>query len=66
MSDLTNDVEHWLKNLEILQDELEKSSSDRSCVIVAAAYMDELLGYIFKLFLSSSSREKGQRAVFWI
>lgn len=64
MSELTNDVEHWLKNLEILQDELGKSYSDRSCVIVAAAYIDELLGYIFKLFLSSPSSEKEDKELF--
>ncbi len=65
MSDLINkEVEHWLKNLKILQDELEKSSSDRSCVIVAAAYIDELLGYIFKLFLVSPSSEKEDKELF--
>lgn len=65
MNDLINkEVEHWLKNLEILQDELEKSASDRSCVIVAAAYIDELLGYIFKLFLSSPSSEKEDKELF--
>lgn len=65
MNDLINkDVEHWLKDLEILQDELENSSSDRSCVIVAAAYIDELLGYIFKLFLSSPSSEKEDKELF--
>lgn len=65
MSDLINkEVEHWLKNLKILQDELEKSSSDRSCVIVAAAYIDELLGYIFKLFLVSPSSEKEDKKLF--
>ena len=42
----------------------KKSSSDRSCVIVAAAYIDELLGYIFKLFLSSPSREKEDKERF--
>lgn len=65
MSDLINkDIVHWLKNLKILQDELEKSSSDRSCVIVAAAYLDELLGYIFKLFLTSPSSEKEDKELF--
>ena len=65
MNDLINkEVEHWLKNLKILQDELEKSSSERSCVIVAAAYIDELLGYIFKLFLASPSSEKEDKELF--
>ena len=65
MSDLINkDVEYWLKNLKILQDELGKSTSDRSCVIVAAAYIDDLLGYIFKLFLSSPSSEKEDKELF--
>ena len=65
MSDLINkEVEHWLKNLKILQDELEKSSSDRSCVIVAAAYIDELLGYLFRCFLSSPSSEKEDKELF--
>lgn len=65
MSDLTNkEVEYWLKNLKILKDELEKSSSDRSCVIVAAVYIEELLGYIFKLFLSSPSSEKEDKELF--
>ena len=65
MNDLINkEVEYWLKNLKILQDELEKSSSDRSCVIVAAAYIDELLGYIFKLFLTSPSSEKEDKELF--
>lgn len=65
MNDLINkEVEYWLKNLNILQDELEKSSSDRSCVIVAAAYIDELLGYIFKLFLTSPSSEKEDKELF--
>lgn len=65
MNDLINkEVEYWLKNLKILQDELEKSSSDRSCVIVAAAYIDELLGYIFKLFMTSPSSEKEDKELF--
>lgn len=65
MNDLINkEVEHWLKNLKILQDELVKSSSDRSCVIVAAAYIDELLGYIFKLFLTFPSSEKEDKELF--
>lgn len=65
MNDIINkDVEYWLKNLKILQDELEKSTSDRSCVIVAAAYIDELLGYIFKLFMTSPSCEKEDKDLF--
>lgn len=65
MSDLINkEVEHWVKNLNILQDELEKSTSDRSCVIVAAAYIDELLGYLFRCFLSSPSSEKEDKELF--
>ena len=33
MSDIINkQVEHWARNLAILQDELEHSASDRSCV----------------------------------
>lgn len=52
MSDIINkQVEHWARNLAILQDELEHSASDRSCVIVAAAYIDELLEYLLKKFL---------------
>lgn len=65
MSDLIDkEVEHWVGNLEILQDELEKSSSDRSCVIVAAAYIDELLGYLFRRFMSSPSSEKEDKELF--
>lgn len=42
MNDMINkEVEYWVNNLKILQDELENSSSDRSCVIVAAAYIDD-------------------------
>jgi len=65
MSDLINqEVEYWVKNLKILQEELEKSSSDRSCVIVAAAYIDELLGYLFRFFLTSPSSEKEDKELF--
>ena len=65
MSDLKDKhVEHWVKNLEILQDELEKSTSDRSCVIVAAAYIDELLGCLFRYFLTSPSSEKEDKELF--
>lgn len=65
MNDLINkQVEHWVKNLTILQEELEKSSSDRSCVIVAAAYIDELLGYLFRYFLTSPSSEKEDKELF--
>lgn len=65
MSELIdNEVEYWVKNLNILQDELEKSSSERSCVIVAAAYIDELLGYLFRFFLSSPSSEKEDKELF--
>ena len=59
MSDLIDkQVEHWIRNLATLQDELEHSTSDRSCVIVAAAYIDELLEYLLKNFLYSPSSEK--------
>lgn len=65
MSDLINkDVEYWCKNLEILQDEMEKSTSDRSCVIVAVAYFDEFLGYLFKSFLSTPSSQKEDKELF--
>ena len=65
MSDLINEeVEYWVKNLKILQDELENSSSDRSCVIVAAAYIDELLGYLFRFFLTSPSSENEDKGLF--
>lgn len=65
MCDLKNkQVEHWVKNLIILQEELEKSPSDRSCVIVAAAYIDELLGYLFRYFLTSPSSEKEDNDLF--
>ena len=57
-------VEHWNKSLEILQDELDHSPSDRSCVIVAAAYIDELLGYIFQNFLSYPSNKKEDNELF--
>lgn len=65
MSDIINkQVEYWVKNLKILQDELENSSSDRSCVIVAATYLDELLGYLFRCFLTSPSSEKEDKDLF--
>lgn len=65
MSDLINkEVEHWLKNLKTLQDELEKSASDRSCVIVAASYIDELLGHLLRYFLTSPSSEKEDKELF--
>lgn len=61
---IDKEVEHWVKNLKLLQDELEKSSSDRSCVIVAAAYIDELLGYLFRNFLYPPSSEKEDKDLF--
>ena len=65
MNDFINkQVEHWIKNLNILQDELEHSTSDRSCVIVAAAYIDELLGFLLKGFLNSPSSEKEDKELF--
>ena len=65
MSDIINkQVEHWARNLAILQDELEHSASDRSCVIVAAAYIDELLEYLLKNFLYSPSSEKEDKDLF--
>ena len=65
MNDMINkEVEYWVNNLKILQDELENSSSDRSCVIVAAAYIDDFLGYLFRCFLTSSSSEKEDKELF--
>jgi DNA-binding MltR family transcriptional regulator len=65
MSDLIDkQVEHWIRNLATLQDELEHSTSDRSCVIVAAAYIDELLEYLLKNFLYSPSSEKEDKDLF--
>ena len=65
MSDIINkQVEHWARNLAILQDELEHSASDRSCVIVAAAYIDELLEYLLKNFVYSPSSEKEDKDLF--
>ena len=65
MSDIINkQVENWARNLAILQDELEHSASDRSCVIVAAAYIDELLEYLLKNFLYSPSSEKEDKDLF--
>ena len=61
---INKQVEHWNKSLKILQDELEHSPSDRSCVIVAAAYIDELLRYILQIFLSSPSNEKEDNELF--
>ena len=61
---IDKEVEHWVKNLKLLQDELEKSSSDRSCVIVAAAYIDELLGYLFRNFLYPPFSEKEDKDLF--
>lgn len=42
----------WIHNLEILQEELDNSSSDRSCVIVAAAYLDDILRVLLETFMT--------------
>lgn len=65
MKDLAiKEAEYWNKSLVILQNELEQSSSDRSCVIVAAAYLDDYLGYLFRCFLSSPFKEKEDGELF--
>lgn len=57
-------AEQWNKNVDILFEELEHSPSDRSCVIVSAAYIDDLLEYLIKCFLSSPSNEKEDKELF--
>lgn len=57
-------AEHWNKNVEILFEELEHSPSDRSSVIVSAAYVDELLEYLIKCFLTSTPNEKEDNELF--
>lgn len=65
MNDLAiKEAEYWNKSLVILQNELEQCSSDRSCVIVAATYLDDFLGYLFRHFLSSPSKEKEDSELF--
>lgn len=56
--------EHWNKNVEILFEELEHSPSDRSSVIVSAAYVDELLEYLIKCFLTFTPNEKEDNELF--
>ena len=54
MDESTNkQIEDWSKNIDILYEELENSSSSRSCVIVAATYLDMVLRDLLGFYLSS-------------
>lgn len=57
-------IEVWSKNIEILYDELENSSSSRSCVIVAATYLDMVLRDLLGFFLSSPHNKNEDKDLF--
>lgn len=57
-------IDEWNKNNEILNSELENSSSNRSCVIVAVAYLDILLRNLLGSFLSSPHNNKEDDELF--
>lgn len=65
MDESTNkQIEDWSKNIDILYDELENSSSSRSCVIVAAAYLDMVLRDLLVFYLSPPHNKDEDNTLF--
>lgn len=58
------EIENWNKNFNALQNELEHSPSDRSCVIVAAAFLDDELRFLLEVFLVASTNKNEDNALF--
>lgn len=58
------EIENWSKNFNALQNELEHSPSDRSCVIVAAAFLDDELRFLLEVFLAASTSKNEDSNLF--
>jgi hypothetical protein len=57
-------IEDWTRNINILHEELENSPSCRSCVIVAAAYLDIVLRDLLSFFLSAPHNKDEDKELF--
>lgn len=63
-SELLKEVNAEIENLNLLKNELLSSPSDRSCVIVAVSYLDELLMEIIKLFITIPTKKEDNNKLF--
>lgn len=63
-SEILKEVNAEIENLNLLKNELLSSPSDRSCVIVAVSYLDELLMEIIKLFITVPTKKEDNNKLF--
>ena len=52
------------RELALLQNELENSPSDRACVVVAAAYLDDELRYLLDFFLTEPANKEESKELY--